>query len=267
MRLHLTRIASVLAMIAFSGAAQAAAPSFISGDRWNVCMDPSFAPMEFVETAGQEPVGFDVDLTNLLAKAWNVKPNMISMEFSGLLPGLDSKRCDTLITGLLMKPERVKAFGAIPYLKTAIVMMGMKKTEGTYAGYGDFGGQVVAVEAGTSYVDTMNDANEELAKEGREKIVVQTYPKQAEALQQVSIGRAVAFVTQDTEFAFRDLQTPDTYRILYTAPDFSQFGIFVRKNPADEALIKESLVQLKASGELKKLADKWKIPEGALDTE
>ncbi len=74
MKLYLTRIASVLAMLAFTGAAQTAAPSFISGDRWNVCMDPSFAPMEFVETAGQEPVGFDVDLTNLLAKAWNVNP-------------------------------------------------------------------------------------------------------------------------------------------------------------------------------------------------
>jgi polar amino acid transport system substrate-binding protein len=267
MRIRLKTAAAIWFLVAVSAAAQTAKPSFLAGERWNVCMDPSFAPMEFIETAGQEPVGFDVDLTNLLAKDWNVKPNIVSMEFSGLLPGLDSGRCDTLITGLLMKPDRVKVFGGIAYLKTQIVMMGMKKTEDTYESYGDFSGQVVAVEAGTSYVDTMNQANEELAKEGKPKIIVQTYPKQAEALQQVSIGRAVAFVTQDTEFAYRDLQTPDTYRILYTAPEFSQFGIFIRKSPADEALIKESLGKLKASGELKKLAEKWKIPDGALNTE
>jgi polar amino acid transport system substrate-binding protein len=118
--------------------AKAAGPSFVQGGKLAACVDPSFPPMEFVQTPGQPPVGVDVDVVKGLADVWGVKADLTSMDFAGLLPGLESKRCDIVISGALLKPERLKTFDGVPYLKTGIVMIGRADDKGSYSSYEDY---------------------------------------------------------------------------------------------------------------------------------
>ena len=113
-----------------SGGAMAAdgKPSFVSSGSFQVCSDPTFPPLEFFEKTGdREPSGFDADLIRALAKHWGVKPRFIVTEFTGLLPGLDAKRCDAVISGTLITPERIQKLNAVAYLSSATIVFGSGK--------------------------------------------------------------------------------------------------------------------------------------------
>ncbi|MBN9072560.1 MAG: ABC transporter substrate-binding protein [Rhizobiales bacterium] len=256
-----------LALISLLAASPAFAdpPSFAAGGTLAACVDPTFPPMEFVEKAGDPPVGVDIDVINALADHWKVKPEITTMDFNGLMPGLASKRCDIVISGALLKPERLKTLSGVPYLKTGVVMIGKADDATTYGSYEDFSGKVVAVQSGTSYVDLLTKVNEELKKAGKPEITLQTYPKQTDAIQQVVVGRAVATISQDTEFAYRELQTPGTLKIVYSAGAEDQYAAYFRKDEKDEAAVTEAVKAIAASGALKTIADKWKLPAATID--
>lgn len=235
-------------------------PSFVSGGKLQACVDPTFPPMEFVKTPGEPPVGIDIDVVKALAAHWKVEANITAMDFNGLLPGLESKRCDIVISGALLKPERLEKFSGVPYLKTGVVMIGKADDATAYKSYEDFSGKVVAVQTGTAYIDLLNKVNDDLAKAGRDKITLQTYPKQTDAIQQVMVGRATGTISQDTEFAYRDLQQPGELKILYAAGAADQYAAYFRKDEADQAAVASAVKALLADGTMKTIAEQWKLP-------
>lgn len=258
---------NILLLIALAAATPAAAqpPSFAGAGKLQACVDPTFPPMEFVKTAGEEPVGVDIDVVKALAAHWKVDAQITAMDFNGLLPGLESKRCDIVISGALLKPERLEKLSGVPYLKTGVVMIGKADDATPYKSYEDFSGKVIAVQSGTSYVGLLEKVNEELAKAGRDKITLQTYPKQTDAIQQVMVGRAVGTISQDTEYAYRDLQTPGQLKIVYAAGAQDQYAAYFRKDEADAAAVADAVKSLASDGTMKSIAEKWKLPLSTID--
>ncbi|AMX94277.1 transporter substrate-binding domain-containing protein [Mesorhizobium sp. M7A.F.Ca.US.014.04.1.1] len=252
----------ILLLIALAAATPAAAqpPSFAADGKLQACVDPTFPPMEFIKTAGEAPVGVDIDVIKALAAHWKVDASITTMDFSGLLPGLESKRCDIVISGALLKPERLEKLSGVPYLKTGVVMIGKADDASAYKSYEDFSGKTISVQSGTSYIGLLDKVNEDLAKAGRDKITMQTYPKQTDAMQQVVLGRAVATISQDTEFAYRDLQQPGELKIVYSAGAQDQYAAYFRKDEADAAAVAATVKELAANGTMKTIAETWKLP-------
>ncbi len=259
---------AVLAIIALAAlgtpAVGGSRPSFVEGGKLAVCVDPTFPPMEYMETAeAKRPVGFDVDLIDTLAAHWKVEPQLVLLDFSGLLPALDAKRCDMMISGATLKPERLEKFDGVPYLKTGNVIVGRADAEGGYTSYEDFSGKVLAVQAGTTLEKILRQANEGLRGAGKAEIEIQTYPKGTDVVQQVLLGRVTGGVTLDSEFAFRELQQPGKLKILFTDPSKEQYAAYFRKAGDGEA-VRAAVGDLAASGKLAAAAAKWRIPESAL---
>jgi polar amino acid transport system substrate-binding protein len=235
-------------------------PSFVSSGSLQVCSDPTFPPLEFFEKAGDsEPSGFDADLIRALASHWGVQPRFIVTEFTGLLPGLESKRCDLVISGTLITPERTKKLNATPYLASATIVFGGAKSGLKLSTLDDLSGEVVAVQSGTSYVATMEKLNVQLTAAGKTPATIQTYPKGSDVAQQVLVGRAAAGVSQDTELAYRELQNPGQFKTLYSFPEKDIFGAYMLPNEADEQAVTAAVKALKADGTLKALSEKWKL--------
>ena len=252
-----------------SGAAMAAdgKPSFVSSGSFQVCSDPTFPPLEFFEKAGdREPSGFDADLIRALAQHWGVKPRFIVTEFTGLLPGLDAKRCDAVISGTLITPERTEKLNAVAYLASATIVFGNGKDDLTLNSLDDLSGKVVAVQSGTRYVAIMEKLNEQLKAAGKTPATLQTYPKGSDVAQQVLVGRAAAGLSQDTELAYRELQTPGQFKTLYAFPEKDIFGAYMRPSPEDKKAVEDAVSALKANGTLKSIAEKWKLDPANLET-
>ena len=64
----------------------------------------AYPPFEYVENGNL--VGFDIDLGNEIARRLGVKAQWEKFDFNGLIPALQSKRVDVLVTAMTKTPER-----------------------------------------------------------------------------------------------------------------------------------------------------------------
>lgn len=67
---------------------------------------PNFVPFEYME--GDEIVGFDMDLLKEVEKESGLKFKVVGMDFSGLLPALQTKKIDMIMSGMSVTEDRKK---------------------------------------------------------------------------------------------------------------------------------------------------------------
>lgn len=252
--LSLVALIAALAVVGTVGAASPVKGSF------KYCSDPTFPPMESKTTAGK-PVGFDVDLANAIAKHWKVRASFIETGFQGLLPGLASKKCNMVISGIFITADRVKQFPAVAYMKTHRALVVQAGNPKRINGPNALSGKTVAVQAGTKYEEYLKALNDQFKSAGRAQFTLQSYPGDADAVAQLLIGRADAVLTQDTSGAFHKKAHPGKLAIPYLFPETDTFGIYYR--PADKRLgtaLRAAIKTLKKNGTLKKIAAKHQIP-------
>lgn len=261
----LTGISLAVLLGAGSELAASQKPDFVSEGVLKVCTSGEFPPMEYYETPGdKELVGFEVDVINAIAKGWGAKAEFVVGDFKGLLPSLDSKRCDLVASGILITPARLEKYDGIPYFGSHVVMVTAANDADTKIP-ADVSGKVMAIEAGTSYEKMVADLNAELEAAGKAPVQVQTYPSASGVIEQILVGRATATITQDTTAAYRMLQVSGRLSIPYTYDQSENYGIYLRKSAGDRQMLKEALEALQASGEMKTLLQKWSLPETATD--
>ncbi len=244
----------VAAALVASGTA-AAGRHATSGTSFKYCDNPTFPPMENT-TSGGSPVGFDIDLANALAAKMGGKATYVFSSFSGLLPALGAKRCDVVISGMFITPDRTKQFPAVGYMHShrALIVAGGNPKHITSPNA--LKGKSVAVQAGTKYEQYLKALQPKLG------FTLHSYPGDTDAVGQILIGRADAVLSQDTSAAYAMSKHPGKVSIGYLFPDTDTFGIYYRKGDPIGPKIASALKALKADGTLKKLAVKYKIPTG-----
>jgi polar amino acid transport system substrate-binding protein len=218
------------------------------------CTDPTFPPMELAAPSGAVS-GFDVDMAAALAKSLGTSSKAVKTAFPSLIPALNAKRCNAVISGLFITPDRLKQAGAAPYMESHRVLIVKDGNPKHVTGPNGLKGLNVAVQAGTKY--------EEYLKALKAKIgfSLASYPGDNDAVAQVILGRADAVLTQDTSFAFQAKAHPGKIAIAYTFPAKDAFGIYYRKSEtAFGKSLQAGIAKLKADGTLAKLATKYKIP-------
>src|SRR5947209_2905090 len=148
------------------------------------CDDPTFPPMESKTVSGK-PIGFDIDMANAIGKLWKVKAKFPQTAFPGLLPALASKKCNMVISGIFVTPDRVKQFPAAAYMRThrALVVQGGNPKR--IKGPDDLSGKTVAVQAGTKYEEFLNALNDQFKSSGKAQMNLQSYPGDTDAVAQL----------------------------------------------------------------------------------
>ena len=154
-----------------------------SATTFTFCTDPSFPPMEYVRASGGL-VGFDVDMASSLAKTFGATSKPLKTAFPGLIPALNSKKCDGVISGIFVTPDRLKQAGAVRYMETHRVFVVQAGNPKHVTGPSSLKGLNVVTQAGTKY--------EEYLKALQKKVSfnLQTYPGDNDAVAQVILGRA-----------------------------------------------------------------------------
>ena len=226
-----------------------------AGTAFSFCDNPTFPPMENA-TKGGKPTGFDIDLASALAKQMGGTAKYVYSSFGGLLPALGSKRCDVVISGLFVTPDRTKQFPAVSYMHShrALIVAGGNPKHITKPT--DLKGKSVAVQAGTKYAAYLQALQKKLG------FTLHTYPGDTDAIGQILIGRADAVLSQDTSAAYAMSKHPGKVAIGYLFPATDEFGVYYRRGDAIGAKIAGAIKALKANGTLTKLAVKYHIPPG-----
>src|SRR5437764_10218208 len=76
------------------------------------CTDPTFPPMELASSSGAIS-GFDVDMASAVAKTFGATAKPLKTAFPGLIPPLNAKQCDAVISGIFVTRDRLKQAGAV----------------------------------------------------------------------------------------------------------------------------------------------------------
>lgn len=181
------------ALVATSSGAGAATKNpyhLIKPGTLTVGMDLQFKPEMYLNTAGK-PAGYDVQLLNQLAKTMGVKLNIVNLDFTGLIPGLQAKKFDLVSVGLTPTAARQKAVSfSRSYVPYELVLAAAKNSTiaPTIAAWNTAGVTITALQGSTdaSQVTTTFP-----------NATLQAFPDDTTALLQVSTGRANGAVVED----------------------------------------------------------------------
>ena len=136
--------------------------------------------------------GVDIELGDLMADKLGVKARWVNIPFAGLIPALMAGHCDAVISGLYIKPERLKVIDQIAYryaMEGVLLKSGAAKLDGLEALSGD----KVATVTGTTANVLLQQANASLAKAGKKPINIVAFPDNTPALQQVQFGQVKGY--------------------------------------------------------------------------
>lgn len=237
------------------------APTTLTEDgKLTVCTDPTYPPDEYYGE-DKELTGFSIESAKATAEKMGLEATFIPTQFNGILPALDSGRCDVAWSSIFINAERIAKYTAVPYQETASVIMVKGGNPDNITSPEDLSGKTVASENGAEVLELAREISKELEAEGKQGAEVQGYNKFEEAVQQLALGRADAVTTQDVEAAFRELKQPGEFESVYRFPDAETFGVYMEPSNKELAQgIYKGLKELEEEGALKKIAEEQGMP-------
>lgn len=147
-----------------------------------------YMPFEQKNTRG-EIIGFDIDIAKRMAKAMNVKLEIVNIEFDGLIAGLLTGKFDIIMAGMTMTPERNLRFNfPNPYIEVGQTALIHKKNVGKIKRYMDLNDPQYTVAS------TIGTTGELTAKKLLGKARYIAYETQQEGVMEVMNGKVDAFV-------------------------------------------------------------------------
>lgn len=120
-------------------------------EKLTVATDTAFVPFEFKQA--DKYVGFDIDLWDAIAKLIDIQYTLKPMDFSGIIPALQTHNVDLALAGITITDERKKAIDfSDGYYKSGLMVM-VRVNENNIKNVRDLDGKIVAVKSGTGSVD------------------------------------------------------------------------------------------------------------------
>ena len=244
-------IASAALLAGCGGSNQAATSGSSSGAQvLKVGSAIDFAPFEFQDEGQAEYQGFDMDLIRAIGKEMGMEVEIQNIGFDGLIPALQAKTVDVLISGMTINDERKQNVEfSDPYYQSGLTMV-VRDDEQNIKSFNDLKGKKVAVQIGTT------SAKEVKALGGVE---VTEFNTPADCFTELKTGGADAVVNDrpvNDYFITKSGQTG--VKALDEKLTSEDYGIAVAKGNTELAeKINAALKTLKENGEYDKIYAKW----------
>lgn len=222
--------------------------------------DITFPPFEYMEN--NQPKGFDIDIMDAILAENGTKPNYIDTRFSNLIPGLDGKKFDAIISGLYITPERLQKVDMIPYFKTYEALL--VRTEGDFKPKtrDELCGKSVATQKGAIYpLQIQQFSKESCESKGKPAITIKEFETSPQAIQAL-LSSAVDAQYDDVGVAKEAVKKLNNRVMISSTDKFIPIlgGIAVRKGDTETYnKINEGLSKIKASGKYDQLMKQYDL--------
>src|SRR3954468_14390520 len=222
------------------------------------------APMEYHDPATNELVGLDVDLANELAKRLGVKIVWSETPFAELIPSLQTRRADFIISGISDRASRRETADFVDYLATGpqfFVMADNAAKDAT-----DLCGKKVGTTRSTSFpVEIEKWSKQNCEPAGKPAIQYVPGENSIDVRNQLKQGRIDAAVQGSETLPYAQSQEPGKYRVMGEPFAKGYQGIMFRKDDAAlREVVTEKLIAMIADGSYKAVLDKWSLGGNAV---
>lgn len=217
-----------------------------------VGMEVEFFPFEYASEKG-EPTGFDVEIARLMAQELGVEIEIKDMEFSGLIPALQSGKVDIIISGMTRTLTRAKTVSfSHPYFETGLcALLSKKKAAGVQdVAQLDAPDRVLAVKLGTT--------GDLITAKRFPKAQINRFKDETACVLEVAAGRADAFLYDQLSILKHQQQNPDTTTAILKPFTYEPFAIAFRRGDFDFSNWINLFVEtIKADGRYQELYQKY----------
>ncbi|MDX6543445.1 MAG: polar amino acid transport system substrate-binding protein [Gaiellaceae bacterium] len=223
------------------------------------CSDISYPPEEFYK--GSTPVGSDIDIGTEIAKRMGVKAQFDNTGFDGIIPALQGKKCDAIISGMNDTPERQKQVAFVDYIDVGQSFMVKKGNPEHITGIPALAGKSASVEVGTTNKDYLDQQSKKLPK----PIDVVTFPKDTDAANALKTGKVDAYFGDAPVVAYYVKQDPSSFTFGGSPINPIAVGIAIRKNDTElQTAVKSAVDAMYSDGTMAKILGKWQLSSSAM---
>ena len=244
-------IALVLALVmvaacltACGGAKGATLKDVQKAGKLTIATSPDFPPFESLE--GNEVVGIEVDIMELICAELGVEAEFVQMDFDSVLVGIQAAKYDCAMSGITVTPEREQnMLFTDPYYNAAQVIV---VAEGSAVkSKADLADKVVSVQTGTTAESGCQD----------EGIKVQAFAANADAKAALTTGKVDAWVV-DNLTAIQMVEAGDGLTILEEKMTEEPYAFAFAMGSEDlVAAINDALTALIADGTVEGIFDAY----------
>ncbi len=222
-------------------------------------VDATYHPFESLSPSGQF-VGFDIDLGRAICADLKVKCVFVSQGFDGIIPALQARKFDAILSSMTVTPERAQQIDFSSEMYNEPTSLITKKGAGLLPTAASLKGKTVGVESGTiqeSYAKTYWQPN---------GVNVISYPGPDQVYADLLAGRLDASLQDSVEADYGFLKTPKgadyalAANVTYDPKDVlgSYIAIGVRKN--EPVLLKKidmAIADIIKNGTYKKIESQY----------
>ncbi len=242
--------AAVFGLLA--GFAQAAD---LGGRILKIGSDTTYPPMETVDEATGEIVGFDVDLVNAICAEINCKAEFVTTAWDGIFAALQQGEFDMVASGVSITDEREQSMDFTdPYLIVSqAILLRVDDTGLTLADF-EGGSKTLAAQTGT----TNADLAEELV--GRDRVsLYDTFSAAILALQNADVD---GVIIDGTSAAAYEQEFAGELTIGITGLQSDPLGLVFQEGDGVVDAFNEGLAAIKANGVHDELVQKYWTTDG-----
>jgi ABC-type amino acid transport substrate-binding protein len=221
-----------------------------SAEDVKVASDIAYPPFEYEKNG--EPVGFDIDLMDEIAKRANLKVEYQNVTFDGIIGGLSSNLYDASISAMTITPEREKKIDfSDPYFNADQSLM--VPSDSGVGSVDDLGDATVGVQLGT----TGEIKAKEFAEQGKIQGEIRTFDTIEDAFAAINNGQIDAIIN-DLPVSQDEVNSSDgALEIVQVIPTGEQYGIAFPKNSDLIGPVNKALAEIKEDGTYEKIYKKW----------
>jgi polar amino acid transport system substrate-binding protein len=250
----------VAMLVVASTASTASAPSFV------FCSDVTYPPEEFFPEGSSKPAGSDIDIGTAVARRLGRKAEFANTGFDGIVAALLGKKCDAVISGMNVTPEREKQVSFVRYLAVGQSIMVKSGNPHGFRALADLGGHAVSVEVGTTNKANLDRESAKLKAAGKKSIDVVPFPKDTDAANALKTGKVDAYFGDSPVVAYYIGRDPKSFGFGGAPIDPIPVGIALRKHDtALRRLVQRAVDGMYADGTMGKILAKWKMSAFALE--
>ncbi|MDB5515965.1 MAG: transporter substrate-binding protein [Tardiphaga sp.] len=227
-------------------------------------VNSTYAPMEYRDPATNELVGLDIDLANEIAKRLGVKIVWSETPFAELIPSLQTKRADFIISGISDRSSRRETADFVDYLTTGPQFFVLTENEAKSAI--DLCGKKVGTTRSTSFPVEIEKWSKQNCDAGG-KPAVQYVPGEnsIDVRNQLKQGRIDAAVQGSETLPYAQSQEVGKYRVVGEPFSTGYQGIMFRKDDAAlREVVTQHLAAMIADGSYKAILDKFGLGANAV---
>ncbi|MCD2177192.1 lysine/arginine/ornithine ABC transporter substrate-binding protein [Rhizobium sp. C1] len=239
--------AAALALTLFAGASQAA-------DKLVIGTDSTYPPFEYQDASGKF-LGFEMDLGRAICAQMKVECTFVSQDFDGIIPALQAKKFDMIMSSLSITDERKKLVDFSDRIFNTPPAVAVPKNSPIKSA-ADLKGKTLGAQTSTTFAN--------YAEKHMPDAQLKLYPTSEEYKLDMSSGRLDAVIDDAVVLGeWVKGKDGDCCKILERLPNDKQIigegmGIAVRKG--DDALrekLNKAIAAIRADGTYKKIADQY----------